>query len=142
MTLIVAAAIMGYLATGLPGGAPGNYGPEVFPLIISTIAVLNGLGLVARKAHQGVTSPDGAGEENLTWVNGIAVVGSLVYAIYAMPAFGYFFTVFPILVLLMAVFRCRWIGILPIAFVSTIAIKHAFVDLLAVPLPSAAFMPF
>ncbi|MBO0347044.1 tripartite tricarboxylate transporter TctB family protein [Roseibium sp. CAU 1637] len=142
LVFVIAALIMGFMATRLPGGAPGNYGPDVFPILLSIFAILTGIGLIVRNsANQGTLKPL-VRRVRLDWVRGAAVIASPIYAIVAMPTFGYSLTIFPVLVLLMAVFRCRLIIILPVAALCTIAIKYAFINVLSVPLPTATFLPF
>lgn len=139
-TIILGALLMGYRTLQLPGGAPGLYGPAVFPLIISVALAGTGAALALRSLTQ-KTQRDVSSAEQPKWLQGATVVGALCFAMVCLPYLGFVLTLLPILFFLLLSFGVGALRSAVIGVPCTLAIKVVFTQILAVPLPVSPFLP-
>lgn len=141
LAIILGAGVMAYAALQLPGGAPGDFGPDLFPLIIAGGGALSGLALILRDRAARASSAPRPTLPKLRWAQGLSVVVALVFALIALPVLGFVLTILPVLILVLAAFGAGVLRAVLVAVLCTAAIKLVFTQVLAVPLPVAPFFP-
>ena len=129
----VAAYARTFPATSGPGIGPGT-----FPVLIALGISACGVVLI----RSGWKQPRTRWVEFEDWVrrprmalNGMLVIGALIFYALAVDTLGFFITGFVILVGLFAAFGVRWRWTLPVAIGVTLGLHFAFYTLLRVPLP-------
>ncbi|PWV97763.1 tripartite tricarboxylate transporter TctB family protein [Hoeflea marina] len=136
MLLLVVAGGYAAMALALPGGAPGDYGPEVFPLLISTLTAAASLSLVFRglRARRAASMP--AVREPRNWLQGAAICAAILAVVFVMPILGFALTICPILFLIFCMLGVRIRVAVLISILATFAIQLIFGTYLLVPLPN------
>ena len=137
IVLFAASITYAAMAASLPGGSPGDYGPELFPLLIAGGLAASSIALMLRRfrrkptqATEEVESPD------RNWLNGAVVCGVVIYSIFAMPVLGFVLTICPALIMILALLGVRFWHALLIGVAATFTVDFAFRTFLHVPLPT------
>jgi putative tricarboxylic transport membrane protein len=134
--LFAAAAAYAAMAINLPGGSPGEYGPELFPLLIAGGVALSSVVLMARRFRSKPVQASEVERPRRNWFNGAVVCGVVVYSIFALPVLGFVLTIGPALIMILGLLGVRLRNAVMIGIAATLAIEFAFRNVLQVPLPS------
>ena len=137
--IVIAAAVLAYTGT-FPAFPGQQYGPSLFPRILSTGLMLCGAllvlrGLAARRAGEPLVTLAPWTAEPRRRLSFLAVLGAIVFYILAAESVGFILVAFVMLAALFAWFGVRLVAALPLAAGMTFLIHYFFANLMRVPLP-------
>ena len=143
--LVGAGAWFAWEAQSFPTMAGMTYGPGLFPTIAGLGLVICGVlifltGLL-RPAPE--TAPPEENASNSAWplINSLAVIGCVVFFALGLDRLGFHLVAFPLLLVLLLLFRIVWWKSLLLAVFVTVLVHLIFYSFLHVPLPWGLLEP-
>ncbi|MDV7145108.1 tripartite tricarboxylate transporter TctB family protein [Tropicimonas sp. TH_r6] len=121
-----------------------TYGPGLFPTIAGLGLVLCGTLILITGLVQGVpaaAAPEEEPRSNWPLINALAVIGCVVFFAFGLDILGFHLVAFPLLLVLLLLFRIVWWKALILAGFVTMLVHLIFYSFLHVPLPWGLLEP-
>lgn len=142
--LIGAGGWFAWEAQSFPTMAGMTYGPGLFPTIAGLGLVLCGLLILATGIVQGAPQdapPEQGARSSWPMINALAVIGSVIFFALGLDRLGFHLVAFPVLLVLLILFRIVWWKALLLAVGVTALVHLIFYSFLHVPLPWGLLEP-
>jgi putative tricarboxylic transport membrane protein len=144
--LVLFASLVLWHARGFPPMPGQEFGPALFPSLISLGLIAAGVGLVLVGVRKWKAAPvvqiaEGLRDPRLA-LNFAVVVGGILFYIVFSERLGFLIAAPLVLFAILLALRTRWYVALPVAVVVVLFMHEIFYGLLKVPLPWGVLTPY